>query len=123
MAFTFNHCNINVSDLDRAIKFYGDALGLTVDRIRDASDGSFRLAFLTDGQTGFRLELTCLVSHPQPYELGENESHLCLTADDFEAAHAHHAQMNCICYENTAMGVYFICDPDGYWTEIVRAKK
>jgi lactoylglutathione lyase len=27
--------------------------------------------------------------------------------------------MDCICFENTEMGIYFINDPDGYWLEIV----
>jgi lactoylglutathione lyase len=27
--------------------------------------------------------------------------------------------MGCICYENTAMGLYFLEDPDGYWIEII----
>ena len=27
--------------------------------------------------------------------------------------------MGCICYENKAMGIYFISDPDGYWLEII----
>ena len=27
--------------------------------------------------------------------------------------------MDCICYENEAMGIYFINDPDGYWLEVV----
>ena len=27
--------------------------------------------------------------------------------------------MNCVVYENEAMGIYFIADPDGYWTEII----
>jgi hypothetical protein len=27
--------------------------------------------------------------------------------------------MSCICYENKAMGIYFINDPDNYWIEIV----
>ncbi|MDO5785704.1 MAG: lactoylglutathione lyase, partial [Eubacteriales bacterium] len=26
-------------------------------------------------------------------------------------------------YENPAMGIYFIADPDGYWLEIVPAKR
>ena len=30
--------------------------------------------------------------------------------------------MGCICFENPAMGIYFISDPDGYWIEIVPAK-
>ena len=27
--------------------------------------------------------------------------------------------MGCICFENPAMGIYFIADPDGYWIEII----
>ena len=27
--------------------------------------------------------------------------------------------MGCICFENTAMGLYFLEDPDGYWIEII----
>ena len=42
--------------------------------------------------------------------------------EDMDAAHAKHEAMGCICFENTAMGVYFIEDPDGYWIEIVRKK-
>ena len=29
------------------------------------------------------------------------------------------AEMGCICFENEAMGIYFIVDPDGYWLEIL----
>ena len=25
----------------------------------------------------------------------------------------------CICFENPAMGIYFVTDPDGYWIEII----
>ena len=31
--------------------------------------------------------------------------------------------MGCICFENPAMGIYFIEDPDGYWLEIIPEKK
>ena len=39
--------------------------------------------------------------------------------DDYEAAHALHKEMGCICFENPAMGIYFIQDPDGYWLEVL----
>lgn len=32
-------------------------------------------------------------------------------------------KMGCICFENKAMGIYFINDPDDYWLEIVPAKR
>ena len=44
-------------------------------------------------------------------------------ADDYDAAHKLHQEMGCICYENPAMGIYFITDPDGYWLEIVPTRK
>ena len=31
--------------------------------------------------------------------------------------------MDVVCFENTAMGIYFIEDPDGYWIEIVPDKR
>lgn len=43
--------------------------------------------------------------------------------DDYAAAHALHKAMGCICFENEAMGIYFIADPDGYWLEIVPADR
>ena len=65
------------------------------------------------------LELTWLRDHPQKYDLGECEFHLALRAEDYEADHAKHAAMGCICFENPAMGIYFVTDPDGYWIEII----
>lgn len=120
--FTFDHFNFNVLDLARSVQFYHDALGLTPVRTKDASDGSFRLAFLGDGHSPFQLELTWLRERTQPYDLGEGEFHLAFTVPDMDAAHTKHAAMGCICFENPAMGIYFIEDPDGYWIEIVPEK-
>ena len=117
--FTFNHFNFNVADLDKSIQFYHDALGLESVRRKEAEDGSFVLTFLGDGKTDFRLELTWLRDHPQKYDLGECELHLALSVPDMDKAHALHEKLGCICYENPAMGIYFISDPDGYWIEIV----
>lgn len=116
---TFNHFNFNVSDLDRAISFYKDALGLEPVRRKEAEDGSFVIVFLGDGKTDFRLELTWLRDHPQKYDLGECEFHLAMQAEDFQAAYEKHKAMGCVCFENPSMGIYFISDPDGYWIEII----
>ena len=117
--FTFNHFNFNVLDLERSLKFYDEALGLKPVREKLASDGSFRLVYLGDGVTDFTLELTYLVDRSVPYDLGEGEYHLALETEDMAAAHAKHEAMGCICFENHAMGIYFIEDPDGYWIEII----
>ena len=87
---------------------------------RTADDGSFVLVYLGDGVSPFRLELTWLRDKEGPYELGDNESHLCMrVAGDYDAVRAEHRSMGCICYENHDMGLYFINDPDDYWIEIL----
>lgn len=119
MTFTMVHENYNVSDLDASIAFYGKALDLREVRRKTAADGSYIIVFLSNDASSFELELTWLRDHPQKYDLGECEFHLAFRADDFDAAHALHEQMGCICFENAKMGIYFIEDPDGYWLEIV----
>ena len=123
MTFTFAHNNFNVLHLDRSLDFYREALGLTEVRRIAPDDGSFILVFLGDGATSHRLELTWLRDRQEPYALGDNEIHLAFTADDYAAALARHKEMGVVCFENPAMGIYFIEDPDGYWLEIVPEKR
>lgn len=118
----FDHFNINVLDLERSIAFYGKALGLKEHHRKEAADGSFVLVYLTDGVSPFLLELTWLRDHKEPYELGENESHLCFrVAGDYDKIREYHREMGTVCFENEAMGLYFINDPDDYWIEILPA--
>lgn len=122
MKFTPVHENYNVTDLEKSLEFYNKALGLVEKRRHTAGDGSFTICFIGTEDGSFEMELTWLAAHPQKYDLGEDEFHIAFVTDDFEAAHQHHAEMGCICFENTAMGLYFIEDPDGYWIEILPSK-
>jgi lactoylglutathione lyase len=123
MRFKFAHNNINVLDLDRSLAFYKQTLGLEEVRRHDAKDGSFVLVYLGDGRSPHRLELTWLRDRKEPYDLGDNEIHLAFTVDDYAAALARHKEMGAVCFENPAMGIYFIEDPDGYWLEIIPEKR
>lgn len=120
---SFAHFNFNVLDLDRSLAFYREALELVPVREKEAGDGSFKLVYLGDGETGFQLELTWLRDRTEPYDLGEAEFHLAFVTDRYDELHARHEAMGCICFENPAMGIYFIEDPDGYWIEIVPARR
>ena len=111
------HNNINVLDLERSLAFYEKALGLHV--AKRVSKEGFTLAFLSDGTGAHQIELTCLHDRKEPYDLGDNESHIAFSVDDFTAAHKLNEEMGCICYKNKDMGIYFIEDPDGYWLEII----
>jgi lactoylglutathione lyase len=118
MKFHIAHANLNVLNMDRSLAFYKKALGMKVVHTHVAEDQSFRLIFLSDAEGHFFIELTELRDRKEPYDLGDNESHICFRTDDYEAAYHLHLEMGCICFENKEMGLYFIEDPDGYWLEI-----
>ena len=100
----FDHCNINVTDLQKSLDFYQKALGLKELKRKSAPDGSFTLVYITDDEHSFMLELTWLRDHPQPYELGDNESHICFrVAGDYDAIRNYHKEMGWVCFENTEM--------------------
>ena len=122
MKFKFVHNNINVVDLEKSLRFYEKALGMTEHHRKVQEDGSFILVYLGDNTTSHLLELTWLRDwEKDQYNLGDNEFHLAFEVDDFDGAYEKHKQMGCICFENKEMGIYFIADPDGYWLEIVPA--
>ncbi|WP_373212712.1 VOC family protein [Ruminococcus sp. 5_1_39BFAA] len=122
MKFKMIHENYNVLDLQRSLEFYEKALGLKELRRKEAGDGSFIIVYVGNDTTDFELELTWLKDRTEAYNLGDEEFHLAFEAEDFDAAYRLHKEMDCICFENKEMGIYFIQDPDGYWLEIVPAK-
>jgi len=120
----FDHYNINVFDLKKSMDFYEKALGFKEVRRMEAEDESFIIVFLGDGKTDFCLELTWFRDWDKPYEMGDNEQHLCVRVSaDYDAVREFHREMGCVCFENHNMGLYFINDPDDYWIEILPAKK
>lgn len=123
MKFKMFHENYNVQDLQKSMDFYQEAFGLAEVRRKEAADGSYIIVYLSNEESDFCLELTWLKEKEGPYDLGECEFHLAFETDDYEGAHAKHEAMGCICFENPAMGIYFVSDPDGYWLEVVPAKK
>lgn len=122
MKFKMIHENYNVLNLERSLEFYEKALGLKEQKRSAAEDGSFIIVFIGNEESDFQMELTWLRDRTEAYNLGDEEFHLAFRVDDYEAAHQLHSEMGCICFENEAMGLYFIKDPDGYWIEIVPAK-
>ncbi len=122
MKFKMCHENYNVLDLERSMEFYDKALGLKEVRRIEAKDGSFIIVYVGNETTDFVLELTWIRDRKEPYDLGDMEFHLAFETDDYEAALALHKEMDCVCFINEEMGIYFIQDPDGYWLEVVPSK-
>ena len=117
MKFTFKHTNLTILDLKKSLAFYKEALGLEEVRRIDGRD--FTIVYVGDGVENYLLELTWYHNRTIPYNLGDNENHIAFGVDDVKAAHALHEKMACVVYDNPAMGIYFITDPDGYWLEVV----
>lgn len=119
----FDHFNINVTDLERSIEFYNKALGLVKSGEIIPESGDFKIVYLKSADDSFRLELTWLRDKKGSYELGDNESHLCVRVDgNYDEIREYHKSNGWVCYENFEMGLYFINDPDDYWIEILPSK-
>jgi len=123
MKFKMAHTNINVLKLGRSVEFYKEALGLEVKRTYEQPEGKFKLVYLSDEANNYQIELTWLRGREDAYNHGDNDLHLAFVTDDFDGAYEKHKAMDCICYENKDMGIYFIKDPDGYWLEVVPEKE
>lgn len=119
MKFKIVHNCINVFNLEKSMAFYEEALGLKEVRRIAPEDGSFIIVFMANDESEHQIELTWMKDRKEPYNLGDNEIHIGFRTDDYSAAYEKHKGMNCICYENKGMGIYFIADPDGYWLEII----
>ncbi|MGQ0792935.1 MAG: lactoylglutathione lyase [Deltaproteobacteria bacterium] len=82
----FLHTMIRVGDLERAIKFYTDVLGLTLLSRADYPEGRFTIAFLGNGEGKEPfLELTHNWD-TAAYNLGNGWGHIAMATPDIYAA-------------------------------------
>lgn len=83
----FLHAMVRVRDLDAALHFFCDLLGLVEVRRRDVPAGRFTLVFLqtqADGDQA-QVELTYNWDQEDPYGNGRNFGHLAYAVDDIYA--------------------------------------
>ena len=124
------HTMLRVGDLDRALAFYTDVLGMSLLRRRDYPEGRFTLAFVGYGKETETavIELTHNWDTPS-YDLGKGYGHIAIEVDD--AARA--------CEEVRRRGgkvvreagpmkhgttvIAFVEDPDGYRIELIEHKR
>jgi lactoylglutathione lyase len=80
------HTMVRVTNLEESLRFYHDALGLTITRRREFPQGRFTLVFLAPpGQPEAEVELTHNWD-PESYTGGRNFGHLAYGVDDIYAA-------------------------------------
>ena len=80
----FLHSMIRVYDIDSALHFFVDLLGLKEVRRRDSEKGRFTLIFLETQSEGDRaqIELTYNWDHKEPYDGGRNFGHLAFSVQN-----------------------------------------
>ncbi len=95
-----DHIGIAVQDIQEALKFYEDALGMKLERVVEEEGGRTEVAFLPVGESDVELvEPKDTDSGLAKYlaKRGEGIHHICFEVDDIEAALArlkeHGAQM------------------------------
>lgn len=117
------HTMLRVRDLDAALDFFVNKLGLKEIRRRDSERGRFTLVFLGTGAEGdpAQVELTHNWDDEGPYETGRFFGHLAYEVDDIYA----------ICDDLMAAGVTinrpprdgrmaFVKSPDGHSVELLQ---
>ncbi|MBL0955722.1 MAG: VOC family protein [Leptospira sp.] len=71
------HTMIRVQNLEKALHFFVDILGLKVSRQKDYPEGKFTLVFLSTGEKdSSEIELTYNWDQTEPYSVGRNFGHL-----------------------------------------------
>ena len=79
------HSMIRVLDLDAAVDFFVNALGLVETRRQEHERGRFTLVFLATEPGAPEVELTCNWDQTEPYSGGRNFGHLAYAVDDIYA--------------------------------------
>jgi lactoylglutathione lyase len=86
------HTMVRVRDLDAALRFFCQGLGLHEVRRRDDERGRFTLVFLGDdggGPDSPQIELTHNWDEAEPYTVGRNFGHVAYEVDDIHATCEH----------------------------------
>lgn len=121
---------LRVRDLNSALTFYVDRLGMTVMRQQEFPEGRFTLAFvgyLSEHETSV-IELTYNWDD-RPYVLGSAFGHLAIEVDDVEAAINDLAGSGVTVTRqpgpltgDPSQFIAFVTDPDGYAIELIQSQ-
>ena len=76
------HTMIRVQNLESALDFFINKLGMIEVRRREAPEGRFTLVFLATGPGGSTIELTYNWDQEEPYTVGRNFGHLAYSVEN-----------------------------------------
>ena len=76
------HTMIRVQNLDSALDFFIDKLGMKEVRRKEVPEGKFTLVFLAADDNESQLELTYNWGQKEPYSVGENFGHVAYSVEN-----------------------------------------
>jgi len=76
------HTMIRVQNLDSALDFFIDKLGMKEVRRKEVPEGKFTLVFLAADDNESKLELTYNWDHNEPYSGGDNFGHVAYSVEN-----------------------------------------
>src|SRR5262245_515680 len=117
------HTMLRVRDLDVAIDFFVNKLGMRVVRRTDYEKGRFTLAFLSSGADGdpAQVELTYNWDQKEPYPTGRFFGHLAYEVDDIHATCARLRDAGVTITRPPRDGrMAFVRSPDGHSIELLQ---
>ena len=115
---------LRVRDLDAALHFFVDELGLVETRRRDSEKGRFTLVFLSTGAEGdpAEIELTHNWDQEEPYATGRFFGHLAFAVDDIYATCERLRESGVTINRPPRDGrMAFVRSPDGHSIELLQA--
>jgi lactoylglutathione lyase len=117
------HTMVRVHDLDAALRFFCQGLGLKEIRRRDSEAGRFTLVFLglDPAVDSPQIELTYNWDQKDAYTSGRNFGHVAYEVDDIYAACAHLAEMGYVINRPPRDGrMAFVRSPDLISVELLQ---
>jgi len=117
------HTCLNVSDLDKSIKFYTENIGLRFVSRREITQNNAEIAFLRDDKDA-AIELTHWRDKATLTE-GDNFDHIAFEVDDVKEAIEQLRRkgvtiaMEPFSLQGSSSKIAFIKDPDGNWLELI----
>lgn len=119
----FLHTMLRVRDLDRALEFFVDKLGLRLTRKTEYPNGRFTLAFLETGAEGdgAQVELTYNWDQTEAYPTGRFFGHLAYGVEDIHATCARLQAAGVVIHRPPRDGrMAFVKSPDGHSIELLQ---
>ena len=115
------HTMVRVTNIDKSLAFYCQALGLTELKRYDSEEGRFTLVFLAaEGDEEAQVELTHNWD-PEPYDGGRNFGHLAYSVEDIYATCQRLSDHGVVINRPPRDGrMAFVRSPDGISIELLQ---